>query len=122
MRADSTYIHYFSHITIHYSSSIFVNFFIFFIFVIEIWVFGFWQEGRIDEDGKLQCSYHGWSFDGCGSCVKIPQASSEGPEARAIGSPKACATRFPTLVSQGLLFVWPDENGWEKAKASKPPM
>ncbi|KAL5169832.1 Pheophorbide a oxygenase, chloroplastic [Glycine soja] len=80
------------------------------------------QEGRIDEDGKLQCSYHGWSFDGCGSCVKIPQASSEGPEARAIGSPKACATRFPTLVSQGLLFVWPDENGWEKAKASKPPM
>ncbi|KOM50629.1 hypothetical protein LR48_Vigan08g145600 [Vigna angularis] len=79
-------------------------------------------EGRIDEDGKLQCSYHGWSFDGCGSCVKIPQAASEGPEARALRSPKACATRFPTLVSQGLLFVWPDENGWEKASASKPPM
>ncbi|TKY67148.1 Pheophorbide a oxygenase [Spatholobus suberectus] len=79
-------------------------------------------EGRIDEDGKLQCSYHGWSFDGCGSCVKIPQASTEGPEARAIRSPKACATRFPTMVSQGLLFVWPDENGWEKANASKPPM
>lgn len=80
------------------------------------------SEGRIDEDGNLQCSYHGWSFDGCGSCVKIPQAAPEGPEARAIKSPRACATRFPTLVSQGLLFVWPDENGWERANATKPPM
>ncbi|XP_009356948.2 pheophorbide a oxygenase, chloroplastic [Pyrus x bretschneideri] len=80
------------------------------------------SEGRIDEGGNLQCSYHGWSFDGCGSCVKIPQASSEGPEARAVRSPRACATRFPTLVSQGLLFVWPDENGWERANATKPPM
>uniref|UniRef100_A0A0A0LV61 Uncharacterized protein n=1 Tax=Cucumis sativus TaxID=3659 RepID=A0A0A0LV61_CUCSA len=27
---------------------------------------------------------------------------------------------FPTL-SQGLLFVWPDENGWERADATTPP-
>lgn len=80
------------------------------------------SEGRIDEDGNLQCSYHGWSFDGCGSCTRIPQAASEGPEARAIRSPRACATRFPTMISQGLLFVWPDENGWERANATKPPM
>ncbi|KAG5515610.1 hypothetical protein RHGRI_036601 [Rhododendron griersonianum] len=80
------------------------------------------SEGRIDENGHLQCSYHGWSFDGCGSCTRIPQASPEGPEARAVRSPRACATRFPTMVSQGLLFVWPDENGWERAQATKPPM
>ncbi|XP_052200336.1 pheophorbide a oxygenase, chloroplastic [Diospyros lotus] len=80
------------------------------------------SEGRIDENGHLQCSYHGWSFDGCGSCTRIPQASTEGPEARAVRSPRACATRFPTLVSQGLLFVWPDENGWERSRATKPPM
>ncbi|GKV26233.1 hypothetical protein SLEP1_g35575 [Rubroshorea leprosula] len=80
------------------------------------------SEGRIDENGHLQCSYHGWSFDGCGSCTQIPQASTEGPEARAVQSPRACATRFPTMVSQGLLFVWPDENGWERAKATKPLM
>ncbi|KAM7528017.1 hypothetical protein LguiB_031427 [Lonicera macranthoides] len=82
---------------------------------------GAW-EGRIDENGHLQCSYHGWSFDGCGSCVRIPQASAEGPEARALQSSRACATRFPTMVSQGLLFVWPDENGWERAQATSPPM
>ncbi|KAF5199590.1 Pheophorbide a oxygenase [Thalictrum thalictroides] len=80
------------------------------------------SEGRIDEDGNLQCSYHGWSFDKCGSCTRIPQAASQGPEARAVKSPRACVTRFPTLVSQGLLFVWPDENGWERASATKPPM
>ncbi|KAJ6708378.1 IRON-SULFUR DOMAIN CONTAINING PROTEIN [Salix viminalis] len=80
------------------------------------------SEGRIDENGHLQCSYHGWSFDGCGSCTRIPQALPEGPEARAVKSPRACATRFPAMVSQGLLFVWPDENGWERAQATKPPM
>ncbi|KAL8501299.1 hypothetical protein ACS0TY_020734 [Phlomoides rotata] len=79
------------------------------------------SEGRIDENGHLQCSYHGWSFDGCGSCTRIPQAASEGPEARAVKSPRACVTRFPTMVSQGLLFVWPDENGWERAQATIPP-
>lgn len=83
---------------------------------------GFWQEGRIDEAGFLQCSYHGWSFDGSGSCARIPQADVDGPEARAVGSPRACAIRLPTMVSQGLLFVWPDENGWERAAASKLPM
>ncbi|XP_031287674.1 pheophorbide a oxygenase, chloroplastic-like [Pistacia vera] len=80
------------------------------------------SEGRIEENGHLQCSYHGWSFDGCGSCTRIPQAASEGPEARAFRSPRACATRFPTMVSEGLLFVWPDENGWERANATKPPL
>ncbi|XP_051134472.1 pheophorbide a oxygenase, chloroplastic [Andrographis paniculata] len=79
------------------------------------------SEGRLDENGHLQCSYHGWSFDGCGSCTRIPQAASEGPEARAVKSPRACAKRFPAMVSQGLLFVWPDENGWERAQATKPP-
>lgn len=80
------------------------------------------SEGRIDEDGNLQCSYHGWCFDKTGSCTKIPQANSEGPEARAVKSPRACAVKFPTRVSQGLLFVWPDEKGWELASLTKPPM
>ncbi|KAK1266669.1 hypothetical protein QJS04_geneDACA000259 [Acorus gramineus] len=80
------------------------------------------SEGRVDEDGWLQCSYHGWSFDGDGACRRIPQAALDGPEARAMKSPRACVARLPTLVSQGLLFVWPDDNGWEKALASSPPM
>jgi phenylpropionate dioxygenase-like ring-hydroxylating dioxygenase large terminal subunit len=31
------------------------------------------SEGRIDEEGRLQCSYHGWSFEGKGACACIPQ-------------------------------------------------
>lgn len=93
-----------------------------FAVLIDVKSYSFLQEGRIDEDGDLQCSYHGWSFNGCGSCTKIPQASSEGPEARAVRSPRACAVRFPAMVSQGLLFVWPDENGWERANVTKPAM
>ncbi|KAJ6904525.1 hypothetical protein NC652_022520 [Populus alba x Populus x berolinensis] len=57
-------------------------------------------EGRIDENGHLQCSYRGWSFDGCGWCAQIPQAMPEGPEAHAVNSPRAYATRSPTMVSQ----------------------
>lgn len=53
--------------------------------------------------------------------MRIPQAQDEGPEARAVQSPKACVARLPTKVSQGLLFVWPDEHGWEKAMASETP-
>jgi nitrite reductase/ring-hydroxylating ferredoxin subunit len=38
------------------------------------------SEGRIDERGQLQCSYHGWSFAACsGSCTRIPQAPVDGP-------------------------------------------
>ncbi len=27
--------------------------------------------------GSLQCPYHGWQFDGSGSCVKVPQLTTE---------------------------------------------
>jgi phenylpropionate dioxygenase-like ring-hydroxylating dioxygenase large terminal subunit len=33
------------------------------------------SEGQL-VDGKLECLYHGWQFDGQGKCVKIPQVSS----------------------------------------------
>lgn len=31
------------------------------------------SEGRIEADGTLQCSYHGWRFDSSGRCTDIPQ-------------------------------------------------
>jgi nitrite reductase/ring-hydroxylating ferredoxin subunit len=31
------------------------------------------SEGRIAEDGLLECPYHGWAFKGDGSCDRIPQ-------------------------------------------------
>ncbi|KAL5834106.1 hypothetical protein ACOSQ3_017780 [Xanthoceras sorbifolium] len=42
------------------------------------------SEGRIDKLGRLQCAYHGWCFNGSGSCNLIPQAPPNGPPERKI--------------------------------------
>jgi phenylpropionate dioxygenase-like ring-hydroxylating dioxygenase large terminal subunit len=62
------------------------------------------SEGRIAEDGLLECPYHGWAFTGAGNCDRIPQQL---PDAQAETSRRACVQSFPTAVRQGLLFVYP---------------
>ena len=61
------------------------------------------SEGRIAEDGLLECPYHGWAFNGEGHCERLPQMP---PDSRALDSPRSCATAFATTVRQGLLFVY----------------
>lgn len=60
--------------------------------------------GRINKDGLLECPYHGWTFSGTGKCDRIPQQVEGG---KAEDSQRACATSLPTIVQQGLLFVYP---------------
>ncbi|GAQ78701.1 Pheophorbide a oxygenase [Klebsormidium nitens] len=79
------------------------------------------SEGRIDEAGRLQCSYHGWSFDGDARCQSIPQAEKEGPQAAAHSSPRACAQPFPTLLQNGLVWVWLDPATADTALKRPPP-
>jgi phenylpropionate dioxygenase-like ring-hydroxylating dioxygenase large terminal subunit len=62
------------------------------------------SEGRIAEDGLLECPYHGWAFTGAGTCDRIPQQL---PEAKAETSRRACVKSLPTAVEQGLLFIYP---------------
>ena len=38
------------------------------------------------------------------------------------GNSMAQCLSFPTVVKQGLLFVWPDENGHELAEKTSPPI
>lgn len=64
------------------------------------------SEGRIAEDGLLECPYHGWAFAGEGKCDRIPQQVEGGT---AQESQRACATSFPTAEQQGLLFVYPGQ-------------
>ncbi|HEY9737821.1 MAG TPA: Rieske 2Fe-2S domain-containing protein [Trichocoleus sp.] len=61
------------------------------------------SEGRINEEGLLECPYHGWAFSGSGACEFIPQQPAEA----SISAGRACATSMPTAVRQGLLFVYP---------------
>ena len=62
------------------------------------------SEGRIAEDGLLECPYHGWAFTGAGTCDRIPQQL---PEAKAETSRRACVKSLPTAIEQGLLFIYP---------------
>jgi phenylpropionate dioxygenase-like ring-hydroxylating dioxygenase large terminal subunit len=62
------------------------------------------SEGRINQEGLLECPYHGWTFSGEGKCESIPQQLEGG---KAQSSPRACVTSLPTVVRQGLLFAYP---------------
>lgn len=62
------------------------------------------SQGRIAEDGLLECPYHGWAFTGEGTCDRIPQQTEDN---RAQTSQRACVTALPTTDCQGLLFVYP---------------
>lgn len=62
------------------------------------------SEGRIDQDGLLECPYHGWAFAGSGQCERIPQ-QADGEKAET--SKRACVRSFATAERQGMLFVFP---------------
>jgi len=52
-------------------------------------------------DGKLECGYHGWIFDGEGICTEIPSLHPDTP------FPKIRADSFPTVESQGYIWLFP---------------
>lgn len=75
------------------------------------------SEGRINEQGLLECPYHGWAFAGNGACQIIPQ---QPPEGKAETSPRACVKTLPTTEKQGLLFIYPGHP--ENAAKTKVPV
>lgn len=62
------------------------------------------SEGRIADDGLLECPYHGWAFSGEGQCDRIPQQVED---LAAQASKKTCVVSLPTAERQGLLFAYP---------------
>ncbi|HBB34309.1 MAG TPA: cell death suppressor protein Lls1 [Cyanobacteria bacterium UBA8803] len=75
------------------------------------------SEGRIAEDGLLECPYHGWAFAGSGQCDRIPQQVEE---TKAEVKRRACVTSLPTIEQQGLLFAYPGQP--ENADKTKVPI
>ena len=64
------------------------------------------SEGRIDrETDRIECAYHGWSFDSSGRCARIPQAT-EAAAAASLQSPRSCVASYPTRVEKSVLFAW----------------
>lgn len=64
------------------------------------------SEGRITDDGCLECPYHGWAFTETGACDRIPFAP-EGSTAH--HSDRATIRHYPSRVAQDLLFVYAGE-------------
>ncbi|KAL3650940.1 Protein TIC 55, chloroplastic [Castilleja foliolosa] len=58
------------------------------------------SEGQLF-DGRLECLYHGWQFEGNGKCVKIPQLS-----AGAKIPQSACVKTYEIKDSQGVIWIW----------------
>jgi len=75
------------------------------------------SEGRVAEDGLLECPYHGWAFAGNGDCQRIPQQVADG---KAETSKRACVASLPTIEKQGMLFVYPGKA--ENAALTKVPI
>ncbi|XWK88047.1 MAG: Rieske 2Fe-2S domain-containing protein [Phormidium sp.] len=75
------------------------------------------SEGRVSEDGLLECPYHGWAFAGNGNCDRIPQQVADG---KAQTSKRACVASLPTIEKQGMLFVYPGKP--ENAALTKVPI
>ncbi|HEX9683145.1 MAG TPA: aromatic ring-hydroxylating dioxygenase subunit alpha [Acidimicrobiales bacterium] len=59
--------------------------------------------GRVHRHGDLECGYHGWRFDGTGSCTAIPGLASDG------GSPASPARQVGAhhaIERHGFVWVW----------------
>ncbi|MBA0690593.1 hypothetical protein Goari_008258, partial [Gossypium aridum] len=54
------------------------------------------SEGQLI-DGRLECLYHGWQFEGNGKCVKIPQIPADAKIPRSV-----CVKTYDVKESQGV--------------------
>ena len=64
------------------------------------------SDGRLavdEETGttRVECSYHGWQFSGCGRCTKLPQVESGKPIL-----PLYDASAYPVAESQDIIYVF----------------
>lgn len=67
------------------------------------------SEGRV-RDGKIECLYHGWQFQGAGgSCTFIPQL-----EKGAQIPKRACLKMREVRVREGIVWVWMGDDGVTK--------
>ncbi|MEW5708155.1 MAG: aromatic ring-hydroxylating dioxygenase subunit alpha [Pseudomonadota bacterium] len=71
------------------------------------------SEGRLLENGLLECAYHGLCYDEQGRCVKIPSH----PDGHI--PPQARLRPFPVIEQDGLVWVWTGNP--ERAALFQPP-
>jgi nitrite reductase/ring-hydroxylating ferredoxin subunit len=60
--------------------------------------------GKINENGNLECFYHGWAFGEGGNCKEVPTRGS-GIVSEGFGK-KACLQTYAVEERDGLIYVW----------------
>lgn len=71
------------------------------------------SEGKLLDNGLLECAYHGLCYNNSGTCVKIPsQPDSAIP-------PQARLHPFPVIEQDGMVWVWTGDP--ERATKFQPP-
>lgn len=58
------------------------------------------SQGRVTDEGVLECGYHGWCFDVRGHCRKVPGLMDE-PDHRGRRVPE-----YPVREQDGFVWVW----------------
>ena len=71
------------------------------------------SEGRLMDDGNLECAYHGLRYNDAGRCFAIP-SNPDGPI-----PPQAQLKPFPVIEQDELVWVWPGDPA--KTSLRKPP-
>lgn len=75
------------------------------------------SEGRVEEDGSLLCSYHGWRFDGVGSCSDLPYSPPELRKKHMCNCRASCRV-YPTRIVDSVLYVFPRSDAEAPGAAS----
>jgi phenylpropionate dioxygenase-like ring-hydroxylating dioxygenase large terminal subunit len=58
--------------------------------------------GVVDENGRLTCAYHGWRFDGTGSCREVPGLLAN----RDADGRKRAVPAYASCEQDGFVWVW----------------
>ncbi|HEY1973154.1 MAG TPA: Rieske (2Fe-2S) protein [Pseudonocardia sp.] len=69
--------------------------------------------GRITDDGLIQCGYHGWSFDGEGGCLRIPNLRPDEQTSK-----RVFVDAYAVSEADGLILV----HSRGKARSPLPPL
>jgi phenylpropionate dioxygenase-like ring-hydroxylating dioxygenase large terminal subunit len=78
------------------------------------------SQGRVTANGRFQCAYHGWSFDGkSGDCLEIPQVVKSDGTMPPVPS-RSCAKAVPVQIHQNMVWLFPG-GGLEEALLAPPP-
>jgi len=72
--------------------------------------------GRVVKD-QVECPYHGWKFNGEGTCTEIPSLC----EGQDLDCTKIKVRHYPVREQQGLIWVFMGDKNFDLTKAPEPP-